>query len=266
MARFKRSSRFRVLAIALTVALMLGFAANLPARVQAQLQPDSLSSKLPNQWEFTAPRNPDNPRPLNRQGGATRGDKCLDIKDSIKDSLIALVPAFVGTTAAEYPTIYWYMPKTSASTVEFMLRDENQQTVYSTKFALAKSDKGMVLDTPRIMSLSLPAFSNLSPLKIGQEYQWSLVLICNPLNFSENPFVEGRIKRVEADPNLERRISQATPQERVALYAEARLWYETVATLVELQRDRPNSQELKDAMNKLLTSVELNTIATQPNI
>jgi hypothetical protein len=262
MARFKRSSRFRVLAIALTVALMLGFAANLPARVQAQLQPDSLSSKLPNQWEFTAPRGPGNPIPLNRQGGATRSNDCLDIGDS----LMALVPASVGTTAAEYPTIYWYMPKTSASTVEFMLRDENQQTVYSTKFALAKSTKGMVLDTPRIMSLSLPAFSNLSPLKIGQEYQWLLVLTCNPLNFSENPFVEGRIKRVEADPNLERRISQATPQERVALYAEARLWYETVATLVELQRDRPNSQELKDAINKLLTSVELNTIATQPNI
>ncbi len=269
MARFKGSSRFRVLAIALIVALMLGFAANLPARVQAQLQPDSLSSKLPNQWEFTAPRGPGNPIPLNRQGGATRGgcSQASDLNPSLtnSDSLIALVPESVGTTAAEYPTIYWYMPKTSASTVEFALRDENQQTVYSTKFALAKSDKGMVLDTPRIMSLTLPAFSNLSPLKIGQEYQWSLALICNPLNFSENPFVEGRIKRVEADPNLERRISQATPQERVALYAEARLWYETVATLVELQRDRPNSQELKDAINKLLTSVELNTIATQPN-
>lgn len=260
MARFKRSSRFRVLAIALTVALMLGFAANLPARVQAQLQPDSLSSKLPNQWEFTAPRGPGNPIPLNRQGGATRTNDCIEIGHS----LMALVPESVGTTAAEYPTIYWYMPKTSASTVEFALRDENQQTVYSTKFALAKSDKGMVLDTPRIMSLTLPAFSNLSPLKIGQEYQWSLVLTCNPLDFVK-PFVEGRIKRVEADPNLERRISQATPQERVALYAEARLWYETVATLVELQRDRPNSQELKDAINKLLTSVELNTIATQPN-
>ena len=261
MARFKGSSRFRVLAIALTVALMLGFAVNIPARVQAQLQPDSLSSKLPNQWEFSAPRGPGAPIPDNRQGGATRGG-CFQASDS----LIALVPASVGTTAAEYPTIYWYMPKTSASAVEFILRDENQQTVYSTKFALAKSDKGMVLDTPRIMSLTLPAFSNLSPLKIGQEYQWLLVLTCNPLNFSENPFVEGRIKRVEADQNLERRISQATPQERVALYAETRLWYETVATLVELQRDRPNSKELKDAMDKLLTSVGLNTIATQPNI
>jgi hypothetical protein len=261
MARFKGSSRFRVLAIALLVALMLGFAVNIPARVQAQLQPDSLSNKLPNQWEFTAPRNPDNPLPDNRQGGATRGG-CVNESDS----LIALVPASVGTTAAEYPTIYWYMPKISASTVDFMLRDENQQTVYSTKFALAKSDKGMVLDTPRIMSLTLPAFSNLSPLKLGQEYQWSLILTCNPLDFSAQPFVEGKIKRVEADPNLERRISQATPQERVALYAEARLWYETVATLVELQRDRPNSKDLKDAMDKLLTSVGLNTIATQSSI
>jgi hypothetical protein len=173
-----------------------------------------------------------------------------------------LVPAYVGATTAEYPTVYWYIPQTSASTVEFMLQDANEQDVYYTKYLLAKSAKGVVENTPRIMSLSLPAFSNLSPLKIGQEYKWSLKLICgDPVDASADPFVDGKIKRVAADPALLRRISQATPQDRVALYADARLWYETLSTLIELQRDRPNNREVAEALDKLLTSVGLDKIS-----
>jgi hypothetical protein len=154
------------------------------------------------------------------------------------------------------------MPQTSASVAEFMLQDANQQNVYYTYYLLAKSAKGMVENTPRIMSLSLPAFSNLSPLKIGQEYKWSLLLTCgDPTDKSGLPYVEGKIKRVAADPALVRRISQATPQDRVALYADARLWYETLSTLIELQRDRPNSTEVAEALDKLLTSVGLDKIS-----
>ena len=264
MARFKRSSRLKILAIALAVALMLGLAVDIPARVQAQSKPDSLTSKLPDQWEFRAPRAPGDKTPDYREGGVTRGpedgngDNCIE-KD---DLLVALVPSSVGATTAEYPTIYWYMPKTWASVAEFRLQDADDQVVYYTKYFLAKSAKGMVENTPRIMSLSLPAFSNISPLKIGQEYQWSLWLTCgDPIDKSGRPYVEGKIKRVAADPALVRRISQATPQDRVALYADARLWYETLSTLIELQRDRPNSREVAEALDKLLTSVGLDKIS-----
>lgn len=258
MARFK-PSRFTLLAIALLVALTFGLVVSTSSAVQAQLKSDPLSSKLPTQWEFQAPRGED-PIPDNRQGGATRGDDCI----TGNASLAALVPASGGITTADYPTIYWYMPATSASAVEFVLRDANQQVVYSTRYALAKSAKGVVVDTPKIMSLALPAYTNLSPLKIGQEYQWSLVLSCNPLDLSGQLFIEGKIKRVQADPTLAELVSKATPQERLALYAKARVWYETLSTLVELQRDRPNNPEVIEAMNKLLTSVGLNTIPQRP--
>jgi hypothetical protein len=259
MARFNHSSRFTLLAIAFLFALTFGLVVSTSSAVQAQLKSEPLSSKLPNQWEFQAPRSED-PLPDNRQGGATRGDDC--IKGNA--SLVALVPASGGITTAEYPTIYWYMPATSASTLEFVLRDASQQVVYSTRYTLEKSAKGTVVDTPKIMSLALPAYTNLSPLKIGQEYQWSLILSCNPLDLSGQLFVEGKIKRVPADPNLAELVSKATPQERVALYAKARVWYETLSSLVELQRDRPNNPEVIEAMNKLLTSVGLNTIPQKP--
>jgi len=260
MARWKRSSKFTIPLFALAIALVLGLTLNIPTQVQAQLTPNSLSRQLPDKWEFRAPQGSEDSIPDNRQGGASRGDQCIQGVEPLQ----ALVPVAGGTTTAEYPTISWYMPKTSASAAEFVLKDANQQVVYSTKYMLAKSNKGVVEDTPSIMSLTLPAFTNLSPLQIGQEYQWSLALTCNPFDLSGQPVVEGKIKRVDVDPMLARRINQAMPQERVALYANARIWYETLSSLVELQRERPDSPEYTDAVNKLISSVGLNTTSQQP--
>ncbi|MEW6498007.1 MAG: DUF928 domain-containing protein [Cyanobacteriota bacterium] len=240
----------------LAVALTLGLAVNLSAQVPSQLYRSSLSNQLPNQWEFRAPRGPGAPVPDNRQGGATRGGECIEDKTE----LTALVPASgIGLTANEYPTVYWYMPKSSASELEFVLRDATDREIYSMKYALAKSPPGVVTGTPGIMSLSVPALAGFSPLEIGQEYQWSLALICNPLDRSSDYIVEGKIKRTLPDPTLIQTVQRATPQERIALYAQARLWYETVGTMAELQRAQPNDYELKQAWRKLLNSVDLDT-------
>jgi len=271
MAWFKRLSRFTILALILAVILTLGLAVNVPVSVQAQLSPDLLSRKLPNQWEnsFTPPPSPGAPVPDNRVGGATRSNNCI----RGDGSLMALVPASgVGQTVAEYPTVFWYTPQTSAVQVEFVLRDANNQEVYSTEYALAKSGVGerssaqafgegvSVASVPGIMRLPLPAFANFSPLEIGQDYYWDLALICNPIDRSGDIVVTGGIKRVQPDPTLALRVQQATPQERVALYADARLWYETLTALADLPRDRPNNNDLADVWNKLLKSVGLNPI------
>ncbi|MFB8787779.1 MAG: DUF928 domain-containing protein, partial [Potamolinea sp.] len=103
-------------------------------------------------------------------------------------------------------------------------------------------------------------------LKIGQEYRWQLAVRCNYLTSdqSEDTYVEGRLKRVLPPPNLESRLQQANPQERVALYAQANLWYETLGTLVALRRDRPNDPILAEAWNKLLRVIDLPKISAAP--
>ncbi len=286
MVWFTRSSRFTLLAIALTGVFTLGLTVNAPARVQAQLSPNNtLGEKLPKQWEFSPPSAPTDPVPTNREGAATRGgpQECLQGRET----LTALVPASgVGETAAEYPTFSWYMPQTSASAMEFVLRDAKGNDIYRSHYALANlaaysgssvelSRLGRVnsasqpprvdqVSASRIMSLTLPAFANLSPLEIGQEYSWTLALICDPNERAKDIIAGGVIKRVTPNPTLSRRIQQATPEDRVALYANARLWYETLNSLVELRRDRPNNNDLTQAWNKLLTSVGLDTISKEP--
>ena len=260
MAWFKRSSWFIILTTLLAVSLAIGIAVNTPAQMQPQLRTDSISGKLPTEWENTFTPPTSGSLPVNRDGGATRGAKC--IRDN--GSLIALVPAsLIGETIAEYPTVFWYMPKTVASQLEFMLQDANQEEIYSTTYTLAKSTDNTVIGSPGIMTLSLPAFANLPPLKLNQEYFWTVALVCSPTNRDIDVFAGGGIKRVQADPTLARRVQQATPQDRIALYANKRLWYETLATLVELQRDRPNSNDLTSAFNKLLTSVGLQRLPSQ---
>ena len=180
----------------------------------------------------------------------------------------ALVPVSgIGQTIDQYPTIYWYMPKMSskdalAPALEFTLRDAQDQKIYSAQYPLTKSADGIV-GTPGLMSLRV---DKSYPLQTGQEYNWELRLMCDSTDSdrSDDQFVEGGLKRVAADPNLALRLQQATPQDRVAIYANAQLWYETLGTLIELRRDRPNDQNLADAWDKLFNTVYLNKIAKEP--
>jgi hypothetical protein len=88
----------------------------------------------------------------------------------------------MGETVAEYPTIFWYMPKISpdadapAPAVEFVLKDANNQEIYSATYPLAKSAEGVVGAPGGIMSLTV---AKGYPLKIGQEYHWELTVMCD---------------------------------------------------------------------------------------
>jgi len=256
MAWFTPSSRFTVLSLA--VALTLGV--NVPAPVKAQSPLPSLSSDLEN--AFRSPRT-DDPAPENREGGATRGPCIRGDKP-----LVALIPkSGVGNTSATDPTIFWYMPELKpeeapAPTVEFVLRDANKQEVYSAKYPLAKNAQGVV-GAPGLMSLNV---ASIYPLQVNQEYYWDLTLRCDSksIDRSQDMFIEGAIQRVTPDPALALRVQRATPQERVALYAKAQLWYDTLEAIVDLRRDRPSDPLLADAWNKLLNSVDLNTISEEP--
>lgn len=257
MVWFKRSLRYTLLTAILALVLTLGLETSLSAQVVTLLQPrpsSSLSNKLPTRWKFNPPRG--RGISINRQGGATRGPECIQGNSTVT----ALVPASgVGATVAPYPTVFWYMPKSIAPEVQLVLENGKQEEIYSAQYSLAKSSDGTVQGTPGVMSLPLPAYANLPPLEIGQNYYWKLAVICDPTERSSDITIGGGIMRVKPSSTLAQNIQRATPQERVALYADDGLWYETLETLVKLRRERPNDTDLTKAWNKLLNSVELDT-------
>ena len=255
MTWLKRSSPLIILALALT----LGPALNISAQ-PSQSGSSSFGSQL--KKAFTPP-----PRgiPNNRQGGATRNPESCFIDTRF---LMALVPEKGGETAAEYPTVFWYMPRMSAQNapapeIEFTLSEvinkDNDKQIYSAKYPLTKYADGSI-GTPGIMSLKLAR-----PLEVGPEYKWELRVKCNSLDSdrSQDQFVEGSLKRVAENPDLKLSVQQATPEDRVILYARANLWYELLANMVALRRDRPNDPALTDAWNNLFAAVNLNDVSIQ---
>lgn len=255
MAWLTRSSQLTILALALTLSPIFN--------ISVSAQPSGSSSAPLGSLLENSFKPPSRGLPDNRQGGATRGGPCFEKGNP---PLTALVPITGGETAAEYPTVFWYMPKLSdnngaapAPELVFTLKNANGDQIYSTQYPLTKYADGSV-GTPGVMSLALA-----KPLQVGQEYKWEIIVKCDAIGSdrSEDQFAVGYLKRVAEDPSLESRVQQASAEDRVIIYAQANRWYEMLANLVALRRDRPNDPTLTDAWNKLFAGVDLNTVTIQ---
>jgi hypothetical protein len=112
------------------------------------------------------------------------------------------------------------------------------------------------------VKLSLPATVSL---ETGKDYTWQLALICDPTDRSGDQVVEGLIERTALSSAQKTRLAAATdPLKQAEVYAQARIWQETIAILAQLRRDRPNDSNVTNAWKELLNSVELPAIATAP--
>lgn len=191
--------------------------------------------------------------PGRREPGGTRS-ACIQEQAL---TLTSLTPEeSPGLTVSEYPTFFWYLPKSSAEGIEFALKDKAGKELYRT---VAK-----VTGQPGIISLTLPANAGLPPLQVGQDYNWTLNLICDFSDRSGEPSVEGWVQRIAASPELSNQLKKATPQEVPGVYASAGIWYEAITTLAELRRNNPTDRKLTAAWSSLLKDVKLDKVATAP--
>jgi len=207
------------------------------------------------------------PPPRKNPGGTVSGgrrDPIVCPQDSgmprTGSELVALSPATKpGTTLAERPSFLVYVPKTSAKTAEFSLRDDNGRGVYRTTLNLT--------NTSGIISLSLPA--QAPPLNVGEQYIWSFAVVCDPNRRLSDRFVTGMVQRIEFDSTRLRQIQQTPLRERVLLYQKADVWYDTLAALLELQRTQTNDSSIRALWDEFLqaggVSVMLDKKSSQQN-
>lgn len=197
---------------------------------------------------FNAPPPPDDiGQPTNTQGGGRRGCK----SEGKEKPLTALVPVSGwALTTAEHPTLWFYVPEPPPLSVEFVLKDNADRTVYKSPVTLS--------GTPGVVRLSLP--SKAAPLEIGKRYHWYFKIHCQP----DKPpiYVDGWIKRVLLKPEIKSPLEKATPRQRVALYAANGNWYEALTAAAELHRIDPKDSDWAT----LLRSVGLDNIASEPMV
>lgn len=195
---------------------------------------------------------PNRGAPGTRQGGATRGG-C----STSERQLTALVPQTnLGMTTTEFPTIFFYIPQTSADVLEFSLLDENDNEIYQKNLSPSK--------TGGIASINLSTLEGLPPLQVDQKYHWYLSIVCNTEDRSADIFVDGWVQRIQSDPALQSELQQASASDRASLYAVNGIWYDSVAALYKTRKSNPNNSALATEWADLLDSVGLSEIAREP--
>ncbi len=217
-------------------------------------------------------------RPGNRTSGGSRGP-CLE-------QLIALVPgieeistvenscatpsrSLATQTVDDTPSFWFYLPALSglmaqpavqgtvphSTTAEFVLFDQNGDILYTESIELTQTAEksGIIAVQPS------------EPLALNQSYRWAFSIVVNTRNPSQNPTVEGWVRRVEPSPELSRDLDQSTlVTSRIAAYANRGIWQEALTELALLRRADPDDAALLSDWHDLLNSVGLGAIANAP--
>ena len=247
-----------VSALLATLCLELVIAPNLPTKLKSQYQQVALGQSIPRRWEVTQEyQPPDRQAPEATVGGSSRGS-CLESRENLTS---LMPPNNLGLTTEEYPTLFWYVPKSTAEKLEFKLQDGSRE-VYKRTFRIP-SESGVI-------SFTLPKSELAAPLEVGKMYHWYFTIIC-PTNPAEdlpensgNAIVDGWIERSEPSATLVKQLDSAAPSDRPALYAAAGIWHDSLTTLAELRRRDPNNRNLAIQWKKLLISVGLDEIVEKP--
>ena len=258
--------RYSTIIISLTITLITMIFLVNTSGIKAQSRQSSSSTSETGKGFFNLPPVPDNGAPGGRREGAGSHSLCQVTNQEKEISpLIALMPKIVietetksktyvwGKTALDHPTIWFYVAYPANTYVEFVLQDEGENEIYQTTFTLDK--------TPGIVSLTLP--EDKINLETGKSYHWYFNIMCNPEDTTDD-FVEGWIERVELNPVINAQLESVKPLERISIYAENGLWYDTLTNLDRLRQTESENQAIAAIWTDLLQQVGLEEISQEP--
>lgn len=191
-------------------------------------------------------------RPKRTAGGASRGE-CQVQQPS--EYLTALIPnTSVALTVAAAPTFWFYVPYNllNKHSVELVLKDKQGEFLYQHKFSGKEVSSGIV-------SFSLPSTIELST---KENYAWYFVIYCDRHNPEKFVYVNGSIRRIE-NSVLKNKLTEVDREEKLILYTQAKIWYDTLTILAESLRTEPQNPQLQADWLNLLQSIGLEHLANK---
>lgn len=181
------------------------------------------------------------------------------------DALTALTtPDPVSITTADRPALMFYVPKmASENSVEFVLRDGNDDLVYETTFLL-DSDAGL-------LSVDTAEASDMPALSLNEDYQWYFSIVPDLDDRANDVVVHGSIRRVDQGKWLAQQVADAdltadlTEQLATAdpltqariLYQQANLWHDAATMLNKMRQADPENEAIATEWTHLLESAGL---------
>ena len=180
--------------------------------------------------------------PGGRVGGGTRGPQREIFILSV------LAPDHSGFTTSEQPSLYWFISKETSLPVELTVMDpQGVEPILETKLPAPV--------TPGIHRIRLSDFNvHLAP---GAAYRWFVSVVPDADRRSKDITAGGAIERLEMPADLKAKVAQARKSDLPSIYAEAGIWYDTVAAISELIDAAPQDQALHKQRTALLSQVGL---------
>jgi hypothetical protein len=194
------------------------------------------------------------------QGSGSRG-----CEESLPVNLVTLlIPSkeYIGQTVSGHPTFFWNLSKPVSVPMKFTLMEPG----------VAKPLYVKQMDSPKVGIIQMELPKDLPELVAGRKYGWSVTLVCNPRRPSANPYFYSWIERVSATPALEQQLAAATSQtssppetlrKRALIYAQAGLWYNSLADISTALTANPNNSSVQEDFLDLLAQVGLTEVAKQ---
>jgi len=187
---------------------------------------------------------PGDDAPTTSTGGASRsGGSCV----ASNAEFSPVVPKTnSGLTLSAHPTVYAYIPETTAKKAFFSIEDENTNHLYQTTIDLPASSG--------VIGIKIP---DSASIKTSKNYKWSLVMICGEYLEPDSPSVNAWIRRLE---QAELPVSESL----VSKLATKGIWYDAISELAQLRNAQPENSQLTRSWIELLQSGGLEAIAMKP--
>jgi hypothetical protein len=209
---------------------------------------ESQQQQLPAAVDMPVYQPPPRGAPGGRVGGSSRG-----LEDRLP-RLSVLAPDHTGLTVQEQPFLYWYLSKSTTFPIELTIIDD--QTIQP---LVEKRLSGPI--QPGIQRVRLADFGlRLSP---GVPYRWSVALVVDPENRSRDLLAAGFIERVALPEARRAQLAGAGKARAPFIYADAGLWYDSLAAISELIDAAPKDPLLRKQRAALLEQVQLAEIAQE---
>jgi hypothetical protein len=181
-----------------------------------------------------------------RVGGGSRGgtDDGLSVE--------VLVPDQVALTVQAQPSLYWYQSKEAKTLCEVTITEPKNPKPLISLTSASPTPAG-------IHAIRLTKFN--VKLKPNVLYRWSVAVIVDPQNRSQDIIADGVIKRIDPSPDLVSKLSQASEQDKPALYAENGIWYDALQAISDQIDHAPQDASLRQERNDLLKQVGMDGVA-----
>jgi hypothetical protein len=164
-------------------------------------------------------------------------------------------PEHAATTLSAHPTLLWQVTGPSDAPLQFtLMAPGSRQPLYQ---------QTLKAEQAGVIAVTLPDES--AALELGQQYRWTVSLICDADRPSQNVYARAWVTRVAPSTHLALQLLGIQPgpeaeQQRALAYATAGVWYDVAASLNQAQNFTQN-RLLADALQAQLDKIGLPPLA-----